>query len=427
MKLPDVGEGVAEAEIVEWHVEVGDPVTTETVLAEVLTDKATVEVSSPVSGTVIERFGEPGETVAVGAWFVVIDTGGEPASAPDVATATEATPTAQTAAGPEPSRVADVEPVPDATPSARPGKALAAPSVRARAQSLGVDLAAVAGTGPGGLVTHADLDRELVAGRVSHPPQQMWGAPAEGRGGGARIVPVRGVRRQIAHRMSEAWAQIPHITYVDGVDVTEVERLRTELNRGLSDGSTRLTLLPLLVRAVLIAVREQPELNAHYDHEAETLTVFDAVHVGIATQTDAGLRVPVVRDVQDRALHDLAAEIGRLAATARAGTATRDELSGSTITVTSLGALGGLMTTPIINAPEVAVVGVNAIEVRPLWVNGAFAPRQVMNLSCSFDHRMVDGWDAAVFVQRIKTLVEMPALLLADRRELSVTRDPVEP
>jgi 2-oxoisovalerate dehydrogenase E2 component (dihydrolipoyl transacylase) len=229
-----------------------------------------------------------------------------------------------------------------------------------------------------------------------------------------RVQPVRGVRRRIADRLSTAWSEIPHITYVDAVDATELERLRAELNARSGDPTTRLTMLPFLARAIVIAVREQPHLNAHYDHGTEELTVFDAVHLGIATQTDDGLRVPVVRHAEGRELSEIAAEIARVSDLARRGGAARDDLSGSTITITSLGAMGGLVTTPILNPPEVAIVGVNKLEVRPVWRGNAFEPRQVFNLSSSFDHRIVDGWDAAVFVQRIKALLETPALLFLD-------------
>ena len=266
-----------------------------------------------------------------------------------------------------------------------------------------MDLADVQGTGPGGRVVHADLDRVVTGGTI-----------ARTRSAGSqefRLEPVRGVRRQVAERLSQAWAEIPHITYVDAVDATEVEHLRGELNRQHAESGVRLTLLPFLARAIAIACAEQPHLNAHYDHAAETLTIFDAVHVGIATQTDTGLLVPVIRSVETLGIWDLAAELGRVTTAARDGSATREELSDSTITITSLGALGGLSTTPILNPPQVAIVGVNKMEIRPVWRNGSFEPRQMFNLSSSFDHRIVDGWDAATFVQRIKSLLETPALL----------------
>ena len=457
MKLPDVGEGVAEAEIVEWLVAVGDEVTPDSPIAEVLTDKATVEISAPVSGTVAALHGEPGDTLAVGADFVEIRTD-EPAdgdatpgdSAPDDTADGDATPgdpapddTADDDTAPGDSAPGDRAPddtapddpartdtagddtAPDGAgtaessagagdtpgshrPRARPDerKPTAAPAVRARAKRLGIELAEVDGTGPDGRVVHADLDR-VAAGPSPHVSQPKRSASDVGT-----THQVRGVRRRIAERLTAAWTEIPHITYVEAVDVTELERLRVELN-GRNDGR-RLTLLPFLASAIIVAVGDQPDLNAHYDHAGETLTTFDAVHVGIATQTDDGLRVPVVRHAEAMGLGELSDEIGRVTEAARDGRATRDELSGSTITITSLGALGGLVTTPILNPPEVAIVGVNKIEVRPAWQDGAWVPRSMMNLSSSFDHRMVDGWDAAVFVQRVKSLLETPALLFVD-------------
>lgn len=433
MKLPDVGEGVAEAELVEWFVEVGDEVTTDTVLAEVLTDKATVEVSAPVAGVVSVLHGEPGDVLAVGGELVEIDTGedtgahtsdatspppatvddvGEQEAAPEEAAAGDPgdaarggpdVPLEDVPAAPAPSAGAPL-PAPDATTARRP---LAAPAVRARAQSLGIELTGVPGSGPDGRILHDDLDRVLSA----QPGGGVRAGPEEGH-----QHPVRGVRRRIAARLTDTWQQIPHITYVDGVDVTELEQLRAELARRADERGVRLTILAFVVRALTIACAEQPRLNAHYDHEHETLTTYDAVHAGIATQTDGGLLVPVVRDAQGRGLWDLARELARVTTAARDGDATRDELSGSTITITSLGAMGGLVTTPILNAPEVAIVGVNKIETRPVWGDGRFEPRRMLNLSSSFDHRMVDGWDAAVFVQRLKSLLETPSLLFLDDR-----------
>ncbi len=401
MKLPDVGEGVAEAEIVEWFVAVGDAVTPDSVLAEVLTDKATVEVACPVTGVVTALHGKPGDVRAVGSELVDIES--DDIESDDIESVDEV---------PTPDGGSNgVEATPPDSPRASGAsgtRPTAAPAVRARASSLGIELAVVAGTGPAGRVLHADLDRMVTGARSrgAQPPASDEGRPQ----------PVRGVRRRIADRLSAAWTEIPHITYVDAIDVTELERLRSELNRrsGEHDG-VRLTLLPFLAQAISIACGEQPHLNAHYDHAAETLTTFDAVHIGIATQTDAGLLVPVLRNVDSREIWDVAAELVRVTSAARNGSATRDDLSGSTITITSLGALGGLVTTPIINAPEVAIVGVNKMEMRPVWRSGSFEPRQMFNLSSSFDHRMVDGWDAATFVQRIKTLLETPAMLFVDR------------
>lgn len=403
MKLPDVGEGVAEAEIVEWLVAVGDAVTPDSPIAEVLTDKATVEISAPVSGTVTALHGSPGDVVAVGSALVEIETA-DAASAP-------APPVEQSPPAEEPPSVEQPAIVESLPPTSGPAgsKPTAAPAVRGRAKELGIDLATVVGTGPDGRVVHADLDR-LAGGRTGGPGTRRTTS------GDGTAQPVRGVRRRIAERLTTAWTEIPHITYVDAVDVTEVERLRAELNTRSEQRGVRLTLLPFLATAIVVAVRDQPTVNAHYDHAGETLTTFDAVHVGIATQTDDGLRVPVVRHAESLGIWELAAEIARVSEAARDGSATRDELSGSTITITSLGALGGLVTTPILNPPEVAIVGVNKIETRPVWQDDAFVPRQMMNLSSSFDHRMVDGWDAAVFVQRLKTLLETPALMFVDDR-----------
>ena len=431
MTLPDVGEGVAEAELVEWHVAVGDDVTPDTVIAEVLTDKATVEVYPPVGGVVAALHGEPGDVLAVGGDLVEIDTGGAESGAASAASdaadiesgavspaldgadgaATE--PTRSTAPSEITTSGGPAAAAPAPAPAGRSGgKVTASPAVRARARDLGIALDEVAGSGPDGRVTHADLDRRLVARR----------GPTVG-GGGTAVTPddltrdvgtphpVRGVRRRIASRLTEAWQEIPHITYVEAVDVTELERLRSELNRDADERGVRLTILPVLATAMALALADQPRLNAHYDHDAETLTTYESVDIGIATQTDDGLLVPVVRHVEALGIWELAAELARVTAAARDGSATRDELTGSTITITSLGALGGMATTPILNAPEVAIVGVNKMETRPVWRHAAFEPRQMLNLSSSFDHRMVDGWDAATFVQRVKTLLESPALL----------------
>ncbi len=400
MRLPDVGEGVAEAELVSWMVAVGDRVTPDSVLAEVLTDKATVEVSSPTTGVVTALHGEPGEVLAVGSDLVEIETGDVPAppAAPTPESSAQSSPESSAQSSPESSAKAAAVPPPPPPTTGR-GRALAAPAVRARADELGVDLNTVRGSGPDGRVVHADLDAASAADGTS----------------ASRTEPVRGIRRRIAERLTAAWTEIPHITYVDAVDVTELEQLRAELNNA-DGGDARLTALPFIVRAMAIACGEQPRLNAHYNYAEQTLTTFAAVDVGIATQTDSGLLVPVVRRVETRSIRGLATEIARVTTAARDNKATQQELSGSTITITSLGALGGLVTTPIINAPEVAIVGVNKMEMRPVWRGGSFKPRQMMNLSSSFDHRMVDGWDAATFVQRIKSLLETPSLLFIDER-----------
>jgi 2-oxoisovalerate dehydrogenase E2 component (dihydrolipoyl transacylase) len=433
VRLPDVGEGVAEAELLGWSVDVGDQVTQASALADVMTDKATVEIACPVTGTVIALHGEPGDRLAVGSQLVTVELD-------DAATAAGGPPTTATADASGPAErselVATLEPPaavdqpapaesparPDTdaatTPSGGRRRATAAPAVRARARELGLDLAAVLGTGPEGRVTHADLDRHLLVRRPAAAEPVAAGlvgagsVAADGPTDEPTRQPLRGLRRRIAERLTVAWREIPHITYVDEVDATQLEDLRSTLNA--HDAARRLTLLPFVVRAVVIACAEHPGVNARFDAAAETLELFDAVHVGIATQTAEGLMVPVVRDAQRRDIDDLAAEITRVSTAARDGRATLSELSGSTITVTSLGALGGLVTTPIINRPEVAIVGVNRLQTRPQWRAGhGFEPRQMMNLSSSFDHRIVDGWDAAVFVQRIKQLLEQPALLYA--------------
>jgi 2-oxoisovalerate dehydrogenase E2 component (dihydrolipoyl transacylase) len=405
MKLPDVGEGVAEAELVEWLVAVGDQVTPDTVVAEVLTDKATVEVSSPVTGQVVALHGGPGDVLAVGGTLIGIETYSDAVVAPanhDRA-APPATHKARDSAVPPPTN----------NPDSSADRPSAAPAVRARAADLGLDLGAIEGTGEGGRILHADLDRVLVD-RGSGPLSPQSHTSPDADSDDRRIIEVRGVRRRIAERLSNAWREIPHITYIDDIDVTELEQLRGTLNTRSDERTQRLTLLPFIARAIVLAVAEIPEVNAHYDHPADTLTTFGAVHIGIATQTTDGLRVAVARHAEQRSVAALAAEISRVTGLARNGSATRADLSGSTITITSLGAIGAIATTPILNPPEVAIVGVNKIETRPVWLDGTFQPRQKLNLSSSFDHRMVDGWVAATFVQHIKHSLETPALLFVN-------------
>lgn len=412
VKLPDIGEGVAEAELVEWNVAVGTQVAEDQVLASVMTDKAAVEIPSPVAGTVSWLAGEIGDRIAVGSPLVRLEIAGEgnatteppaPAAEPEAppTVASEAPPVAAAKAEPAPERP------PPAPPPRRSGqKPLASPAVRRRALESGVDLRQVRGSGPAGRIGHDDLDRFLTGA----------GEPAAA-GSGLRPnetveeVKVVGLRRRIAERMAHAKRTIAHITYVEEVDVSALEDLRAALNREKVEGRPRVTILPFLVRAIVKAVAEQPGLNAHFDEEAGIVRRFGAVHVGIAAQTPQGLVVPVLRHAEARDLWGCATEIQRLGDAAKAGTASRDELSGSTITITSLGALGGIATTPVVNPPEVAIVGVNRMQVRPMWDGAQFVPRRMMNLSSSFDHRVVDGWDAAVFVQRIKALLEAPAMI----------------
>ncbi|MEQ1955260.1 dihydrolipoamide acetyltransferase family protein [Mesorhizobium sp. CN2-181] len=454
IKLPDVGEGVAEAELVEWHVKIGDLVREDSLLAAVMTDKATVEIPSPVEGEIVWLGGEIGETIAVGSPIVRIkvaggeagaeanvksETGAQANDSPagkspaneSVSTAAAALATshaearsaasaASSASSSKPSSAtkADVRsgnsagtpaPVaPAAAPRPAGEKPLASPAVRLRAKEAGIDLRQVASSGPAGRISHEDIDAFLSRGPQPSRPAGL--APDDS----VQEIKVVGLRRKIAEKMRLAKSRIPHITYVEEIDVTALEELRAKLNAEKKADRTKLTILPFLMRAMVKAIKEQPGVNALFDDEAGVIYRHGAVHIGIAAQTPSGLVVPVVRHAEARDLFDCAAEVNRLADAAKTGTATREELSGSTITITSLGAMGGVATTPVINHPEVAIVGVNKIMVRPVWDGSQFIPRKMMNLSSSFDHRVVDGWDAAVFIQRIKTLLETPALIFVD-------------
>ena len=407
VKVPDIGEGIAEVELVEWHVAVGDGIVADQVLADLMTDKATVEVPSPVAGRVTARTGNPGDKLAVGSEFVRIAVEG--ATATSVAqSAGPPAPTPAPAAVPAPAPAASAQAQPAPPSAVATGRPLASPSVRRQARELGVDLAQVPATGPGGRVQHEDVVRFAAGALDATAPGPRYAARA-----GETQVPVIGLRRQIAQRMSDT-LRIPHFSYVEEIDVTELEALRARLNADRAQARGRLTVLPFLLRAIALAAPSFPQVNARYDDAAGVVTRFAAVHVGIATQTGAGLTVPVVRHAEARDLWATAAEIARLAEAARGGRATRDELSGSTITVTSLGPRGGIVTTPIINAPEVAIVGVNRIVERPAIRGGVVVPRLSMNLSSSFDHRVVDGHDAAEFVQALRGYLECPALLFVD-------------
>jgi len=406
IKLPDVGEGVAEAELVEWLVKVGDIVREDAILAAVMTDKATVEIPSPVNGEVVWLGASVGDSVAVGSPLVRLDVKGEAKPPGSPFTPSDPPPS------PEPPRQRAVAAPPPRAPAraavAPPDgeRPLASPAVRQKAREAGVDLRQVVGSGPAGRISHADLEGFLAQGRAE-------GERGSGLQRREKIEDVKlvGMRRKIAEKMSLAKARIPHITYVEEIDVTALEELRAALNKAKRADQPRLTLLPFLMRALVRAIAEQPALNALFDDEAGVIHRHAAVHIGVATQTPAGLVAPVVRHAEARDVWDCATELDRLAQAARAGAASRDELSGSTITISSLGAMGGVATTPIINYPEVAVVGVNKIMMRPSWDGAAFVPRKMMNLSSSFDHRVIDGWDAAVFVQRIKALLETPAMI----------------
>jgi 2-oxoisovalerate dehydrogenase E2 component (dihydrolipoyl transacylase) len=416
VKLPDVGEGIAEAELVEWHVKVGDIVREDASLGAVMTDKATVEIPSPVEGEVVWLAGKVGEILAIGSDFVRLKVDGKAeatsATAPPKATSASALPrddASRTTLAPavEAHQIAPRRQS-AAPPHAAADKPLASPAVRLRAREAGIELRHVRGSGPAGRITHDDLDAYLAQGQ--------GGTAARHREPKTSVTDIKiiGLRRRIAEKMSLAASRIPHITYVEEVDVTALEDLRAKLNERKRPERPKLTLLPFLMRAMVQAITEQPNLNAHFDDEAGVVHQHAAVHIGIATQTDTGLMVPVVRHAEARNLWDCAAEMSRLTEAARTGSATRDELTGSTITITSLGAMGGLATTPIINHPEVAIVGVNRIAIRPHWDSAAFVPRKMMNLSSSFDHRIIDGWDAAQFVQRIKAQLETPALMFID-------------
>ncbi|MGX8273193.1 2-oxo acid dehydrogenase subunit E2 [Brevundimonas diminuta] len=419
-KLPDVGEGTAEAELVGWHVKVGDAVQEDQILAEVMTDKATVELTSPVSGVVIALHGEAGQQIAVGGPLVSFKVEGKgnvaeaPAAAPAPAAKAEKAapaPVAAPAAKPAAAPKADAKPVPALTgrqPGERP---LASPAVRNRARDLGIDLVFVPGSGPAGRIEHADLDAFVARGGASAPATTSGGSPYA-KAEGTNEVRIIGLRRKIAEKMAESVRRIPHITYVEDIDMTAVEELRAHLNaQNKGTGKPKLNVLPFIARAIVVALKDQPNINATYDDEAGVLTQHNAVHLGIAAQTPNGLMVPVVRHAEARDAYDTAEEIARVSGAAKDGSAKREELSGSTITITSLGTLGGVVHTPIINHPEVAIVGPNKIEERVVVRGGQMVVRKMMNLSSSFDHRIVDGHDAAVFVQKIKTLLENPATL----------------
>ena len=427
-RLPDIGEGIAEAEIVTWHVKVGDRIEEDGRVADVMTDKATVEMESPVSGVVLEVAGEEGDMIAIGSPLVIIETDGEIAedahgspavaeriemenpAADDADRVNSTAPAAAPDAPPEPAPALAQVAARASAPEAPHAKVLASPAVRARAKDLGVDLAQVKAAEDGRL-RHADLDAFLAYSAGS-------GYRAAGTRAKDETIKVIGLRRRIAENMTASKRNIPHFSYVEECDVTALEELRAQLN-SVRGAKPKLTMLPLLISAICRTLPQFPMLNARYDDEAGVVHRFGAVHLGMAAQTDAGLMVPVIRNAQDKNLWQLAAEIVRLAEAARTGSAKSEELSGSTLTVTSLGALGGVATTPVINRPEVAIIGPNRIIERPMFVPDGMggeriAKRKLMNISISCDHRVVDGWDAASFVQALKRLIETPVLLLAD-------------
>lgn len=441
MLLPDVGEGVAEAEIVEWHVQVGDTILEDEVVGAVMTDKAAVEIPSSVTGKVTWLAGEVGDVIAVGADLVRFDVDGDTGteketdpgqkaadtSADDVQAA-DTTSATQREVKPD---IADVQDrvqggaqdsshdsairhdrrstdKPESGAGNGAAKPLAAPSVRKRAKDAGIDLALITGSGPAGRITHEDFDQWMDQGGTA--------APRNAKAPNTTVTEIKvvGMRRKIAEQMTLAKSRIPHITIVEEVDVTNLEELRAELNTTYKESRPKLTVLPFVIKAIVEAARELPEINSIYDDEANVVHQHGGVHIGIATQTDNGLMVPVVRHCETRSLWESAEQVLTLADQCRNGSVGRDDLMGSTITVTSLGALGALATTPIINHPEVAIVGINKMAIRPMWDGQQFVPRKMMNLSASFDHRIIDGWQAALTVQKLKTLLEKPAMLFVE-------------
>lgn len=417
IKMPDIGEGIAQVELVEWFVKVGDLIAEDQVVADVMTDKATVEIPSPVSGKVLALGGQPGEVMAVGSELIRIEVEGS-GNHVDVPQAKLVEAPAAVAAKPEPA--AAPQPAAYKAPAEhsaapivarQPGdKPLASPAVRKRALDAGIELRYVHGSGPAGRILHEDLDAFM------SKPQSAAGQAPNGyaKRTDSEQVPVIGLRRKIAQRMQDAKRRVAHFSYVEEIDVTALEALRQQLNGKYGDSRGKLTLLPFLVRALVVALRDFPQINATYDDEAQVITRHGAVHVGIATQGDNGLMVPVLRHAEAGSLWANAGEIGRLANAARNNKASREELSGSTITLTSLGALGGIVSTPVVNTPEVAIVGVNRMVERPVVIDGQIVVRKMMNLSSSFDHRVVDGMDAALFIQAVRGLLEQPACLFVE-------------
>ncbi|KIH82702.1 dihydrolipoamide acetyltransferase family protein [Pseudomonas batumici] len=423
IKMPDIGEGIAEVELSQWHVQVGDLVVEDQVLADVMTDKAMVDIPSPVHGKVIALGGVPGEVMAVGSVLISIEVEGAgnvregaeaPVPAPKAAPAVVAE---KPPAAPEAPSKPAAKPAPTAPVAARPApvaraadeRPLASPAVRKRAWDAGIELRFVHGSGPAGRILHDDLDAYLAQADQPAPAVASYAKRTD-----EQQIPVIGLRRKIAQRMQDAKRRAAHFSYVEEVDVTALEELRVHLNHKYGDSRGKLTLLPFLVRAMVVALRDFPQINVRYDDDAQVITRHGAVHVGVAAQTDGGLMVPVVRHAESLNLWGTSNEINRLAQAARSGKASREEMSGSTITLTSLGALGGIVSTPVLNLPEVAIVGVNRIVERPMVIKGQIVIRKMMNLSSSFDHRVVDGMDAAQFIQAIRGLLEQPASLFVE-------------
>ncbi|MBC7603077.1 MAG: 2-oxo acid dehydrogenase subunit E2 [Ramlibacter sp.] len=440
VRTPDIGEGIAEVELVAWHVKVGDTVQEDQVLADVMTDKATVEIPSPVAGKIASLGGEVGKLISVGAELIRIEVEGAgnlkdaPAAKPPLPVQVPQTPAPHRMEGggdglgepiahaAAPSEAEFKTPVvtkpakrasaPQAPTRGAGEKPIASPAVRHRAWELGIELRFVHGSGPAGRILHEDLDVYLASRGQPATSGRASNAYAERHE--EEAIPVIGLRRKIAQKMQDAKRRIPHFSYVEEIDVTELEDLRAKLNAKYAGSRGKLTILPLIARAVVLAVRDFPMMNARFDDDAGVVTRHGAVHLGIAAQTEGGLMVPVLRHAESHDMWSTAKEIARLTEGARSGKASREELSGSTITITSLGALGGIVTTPVINHPEVAIIGVNKIVERPMIRNGMVVARMMMNLSSSFDHRVVDGMNAAEFIQAIRAMLEAPAMLLVE-------------
>ncbi len=432
IKLPDVGEGVAEAEIVELHVKPGDPVREGDVLASVMTDKATVEIPSPAAGRVLRIAFEVGQKAAVGSELMSLEVGDAAAKPMQDNQGKQAVPARDVKAMADAAAVAaerlHEEPAGKAAPKApsqspRPAvraldtltvakpadRPLAAPAVRAFARDHGVDLRFVRGSGPAGRIQREDVEAYMArADQAASPASGLVANTA------VEEIKIIGLRRKIAQRMQDTKRRIPHFSYIEEVDVTDLEALRADVNATKKAGRPRLTVLPFLMRALAMALRQYPQMNARFDDETDTLYRHGGVHIGIAVQTPNGLMVTAVQHAEARTIWECASEVQRLSEAARSGSATREELTGSTITITSLGALGGIASTPIINAPEVAIVGVNKIAMRPVWRGNDFEPRKIMNLSSSFDHRIIDGWEAAEFIQHLRSLLETPAKIFME-------------
>jgi len=428
--VPDIGEGIAEVEIVEWPLAVGGTVEEDDIICVVMTDKATVEIPSPIDGTLSWLGAEAGDMIAVGAKLVRLQVEGDgnddsaikvkeqsaASDAPVVSTPVVSDPVADPVAAPktlfssEPAKATQSSGIP------RPEgeKPIAPPAVRQRARNAGIDLRFVTGTGPANRITHEDLDGFISAGVMSGTAGSAPMAQSGLANTSVEEIKVIGLRRKIAKVMQDTMQRLPHFTYVEEVDVTELELLRAKLNKNRRADQPKITILPFIIKALAQAIKVYPEMSSRFDDVKNVVHRYGAAHVGIATQTESGLVVPVVKHAEALDIWGSAAEIKRLATACRDGSVKREELSGSTITITSLGPMGGIVTTPVINAPEVAIVGINKIAKRPVWQDGAFIPRDIMNLSSSFDHRIIDGWEATLFVQQMKSLLESPATLFMD-------------